>query len=236
MTSPPLWARFMRRPRRAPSSSPRMGVQPLPAEDNGGQAHPARRSPCPSLSCSPPHLINSLATNAASSPPPCCAARPRPRSRPTARRVLDDVVLANIGVARSIASRYRSRGIATEDLEQVACAALVRAVHCFDGRLAERLPRLCRAEHPRRAEALLPRQRLDGPTAASDPGAPEPGRRDARPAAGPNRWLVQPRGHRRALDVPESDVDRGPRCRGVLHPHVAGPADGGGIHEPRSAT
>lgn len=56
---------------------------------------------------------------------------------PVARKaVLDDVVLANIGVARSIASRYRSRGIATEDLEQVACAALVRAVHRFDGALA----------------------------------------------------------------------------------------------------
>lgn len=52
------------------------------------------------------------------------------------KAVLDDVVLANVGVARSIASRYRSRGIPAEDLEQVACAALVRAVHCFDGRLA----------------------------------------------------------------------------------------------------
>lgn len=52
------------------------------------------------------------------------------------KAVLDDVVLANLGVARSIASRYRSRGIATDDLEQVACAALVRAVHRFDGRLA----------------------------------------------------------------------------------------------------
>ena len=52
------------------------------------------------------------------------------------KAVLDDVVLANVGVARSIASRYRSRGIATEDLEQVACAALVRAVHRFDGALA----------------------------------------------------------------------------------------------------
>lgn len=50
--------------------------------------------------------------------------------------ILDDVVLANVGVARSIASRYRSRGIATDDLEQVANAALVRAVHHFDGDLA----------------------------------------------------------------------------------------------------
>ncbi len=51
-------------------------------------------------------------------------------------RILDDVVLANMGVARSIASRYRSRGIASEDLEQVANAALVRAVHEYDDHLA----------------------------------------------------------------------------------------------------
>lgn len=51
-------------------------------------------------------------------------------------RILDDVVMANVGVARSIASRYRSRGIPTEDLEQVAYAALVRAVHQYDDRLA----------------------------------------------------------------------------------------------------
>lgn len=50
--------------------------------------------------------------------------------------LLDDVVLANMCVARSIASRYRSRGVSREDLEQVANAALVRAVHQYDGRLA----------------------------------------------------------------------------------------------------
>lgn len=48
------------------------------------------------------------------------------------QQILDHVVLVNMGVARSIASRYRSRGIAQEDLEQVAYAALVRAVHRFD--------------------------------------------------------------------------------------------------------
>ncbi|QIX27568.1 sigma-70 family RNA polymerase sigma factor [Nocardioides sp. JQ2195] len=47
--------------------------------------------------------------------------------------LLEEVVLANICVARSIASRYRSRGVASEDLEQVANAALVRAVNQFDG-------------------------------------------------------------------------------------------------------
>ena len=46
------------------------------------------------------------------------------------------MVIANLGVARTIASRYRSRGIALEDLEQVASAALVRAVHRFDITLA----------------------------------------------------------------------------------------------------
>jgi len=50
--------------------------------------------------------------------------------------LLDQVVIANLGVARTIASRYRSRGIALEDLEQVASAALVRAVHRFDISLA----------------------------------------------------------------------------------------------------
>lgn len=51
---------------------------------------------------------------------------------PERAELLDQVVLANMGVAKSIASRYRSRSIAQEDLEQVANAALVRAVHNFD--------------------------------------------------------------------------------------------------------
>jgi len=35
-------------------------------------------------------------------------------------------------VARSVAARYRHRGVASDDLEQVAYAALVRAAHTFD--------------------------------------------------------------------------------------------------------
>ena len=50
--------------------------------------------------------------------------------------LLDQVVIANLGMARTIASRYRSRGISLDDLEQVASAALVRAVHRFDVTLA----------------------------------------------------------------------------------------------------
>ena len=47
-------------------------------------------------------------------------------------KLLDEVVLVNLGVAHSIAARYSSRGVARDDLEQVASAALVRAVQNFD--------------------------------------------------------------------------------------------------------
>lgn len=48
------------------------------------------------------------------------------------RTLWNRVVLLNMCVARSIAARYRSRGIPIEDLEQVAQAALVRTVQTFD--------------------------------------------------------------------------------------------------------
>lgn len=51
--------------------------------------------------------------------------------------LLDEVILVNTSVARAIAGRYANRGIALEDLEQVAYLALVRAAHKYDGRLAE---------------------------------------------------------------------------------------------------
>jgi RNA polymerase sigma-B factor len=47
------------------------------------------------------------------------------------RRLLDEVVLLNIPVARSLAARYRNRGQPLEDLEQVACLALTHAVATF---------------------------------------------------------------------------------------------------------
>ncbi|WP_309648573.1 sigma-70 family RNA polymerase sigma factor [Nocardioides sp.] len=46
--------------------------------------------------------------------------------------VLDQIVVLNIQVAHAIARRYQNRGIAIEDLEQVACLALVRAAQKFD--------------------------------------------------------------------------------------------------------
>lgn len=47
-------------------------------------------------------------------------------------RLLDEVIVINMGVANAIASRYRSRGISTDDLHQVAYLALVKATHGYD--------------------------------------------------------------------------------------------------------
>ena len=46
--------------------------------------------------------------------------------------LLDQVVLLNRGVATAVARRYRDRGVAWDDLEQIALEGLVRAVHRFD--------------------------------------------------------------------------------------------------------
>jgi RNA polymerase sigma-B factor len=48
------------------------------------------------------------------------------------RRLLEQVVVVNMGVANALAARYRSRGIAEEDLRQVAYLALVKAAQGFD--------------------------------------------------------------------------------------------------------
>jgi RNA polymerase sigma-B factor len=47
-------------------------------------------------------------------------------------RLVNEVVVINLPVARSIAWRYRGRGCALEDLEQTASMALVRAARDFD--------------------------------------------------------------------------------------------------------
>lgn len=48
------------------------------------------------------------------------------------RAILDEVVRLNMGVARSVASRYANRGIDEDDLLQVAYMALTRAARDFD--------------------------------------------------------------------------------------------------------
>ena len=48
------------------------------------------------------------------------------------KRLQDEVVVLNMGVARAIASRYRDRGIGPDDLVQAAYVGLVKAVQGFD--------------------------------------------------------------------------------------------------------
>jgi RNA polymerase sigma-B factor len=48
------------------------------------------------------------------------------------QRLLEEVVVLNIGVANAVASRYRSRGIPGDDLQQVAYVALIKAAQGFD--------------------------------------------------------------------------------------------------------
>ena len=56
----------------------------------------------------------------------------RARSAAVRGRLLDEIVELNLCVARSLAHRYRARGVEVEDLEQVAYLALVKAAHRFD--------------------------------------------------------------------------------------------------------
>jgi RNA polymerase sigma-B factor len=74
---------------------------------------------------SPAHVARSERTNEL-----LAAAR---TAEPAERqRLLDEVVTANMTVATAIAARYRTRGIASEDLQQVAYLALVKAAHGYD--------------------------------------------------------------------------------------------------------
>lgn len=49
-----------------------------------------------------------------------------------AERLRDQVVMLNMGIAESIARRYRHRGISNDDLAQAAYLGLVKAVRGFD--------------------------------------------------------------------------------------------------------
>lgn len=53
------------------------------------------------------------------------------------KALIDKVICLNVDVARTLAAPYGGRGIALEDLEQVACAALVRAAQGFRPDLSE---------------------------------------------------------------------------------------------------
>ncbi|GAA5143862.1 SigB/SigF/SigG family RNA polymerase sigma factor [Nocardioides marinquilinus] len=52
---------------------------------------------------------------------------------PAQRRViLDEVVTINVRIAHAVAARYRGRGVPLEDLEQVGCEGLTKAVQRYD--------------------------------------------------------------------------------------------------------
>lgn len=51
---------------------------------------------------------------------------------PGRQALTDELIEANLGVARSIARRYRNRGIDLDDLEQVALLGLTKAAQRFD--------------------------------------------------------------------------------------------------------
>ncbi|WP_156252453.1 sigma-70 family RNA polymerase sigma factor [Pseudactinotalea terrae] len=54
-------------------------------------------------------------------------------SDPAERRAAQaKLIELNVRVARAVASRYRGRGVAVEDLEQAACEGLLKAVRRFD--------------------------------------------------------------------------------------------------------
>jgi RNA polymerase sigma-B factor len=48
------------------------------------------------------------------------------------RELVDELIETNVAVARSMAARYRNRGIDVDDLEQVALVGLVKAARRFD--------------------------------------------------------------------------------------------------------
>jgi RNA polymerase sigma-B factor len=59
-------------------------------------------------------------------------ARSRTADEETRRRLQDQVVELNMPIAVDVARRYRSRGVAVDDLEQVAYLGLVKAARGFD--------------------------------------------------------------------------------------------------------
>jgi RNA polymerase sigma-B factor len=54
------------------------------------------------------------------------------RSAGERQRLVDELIEANVAMARSMATRYRNRGIDLEDLQQVALVGLTKAAQRFD--------------------------------------------------------------------------------------------------------
>jgi RNA polymerase sigma-B factor len=87
---------------------------------------------------------------------------------------------------RRMARRYRRSDEPLDDLVQVATLGLIKAIDRFDPR-ARRVLLLRRADDARRAQALLPRQRLGGARPARDAGARDAGRQRRQGPVAPAR-------------------------------------------------
>lgn len=75
----------------------------------------------------PAHSVPTVADETARLLEEAAAAEPDERAR-----ALEAVVVLNMPLARAIAGRYQNRGVARDDLEQVAFLALTRAAQEFD--------------------------------------------------------------------------------------------------------
>lgn len=87
--------------------------------------------PCSSTADSPPAADTQRASRSRRTAElfAAAAATEDPHER---EQLLEEVTLLNVPVAESVASRYRNRGIAEDDLAGVARLALVKAVRRFD--------------------------------------------------------------------------------------------------------
>ena len=122
-----------------------------------------------------------------------------------------------------LARRYHG-GADADDLQQVASLGLLKAIDRFDPERGHRVHELCRPHHPRRAQALLPRPRLDRPGAARPARAQAARRRHQPNADRRTRTLTHPGRTRRARPRDDRTDPRGPRRRHRPPPRLARPA------------
>ena len=85
--------------------------------------------------------------------------------------LLEQVVTLNIQVAHAIARRYQNRGVPVEDLEQVACLALVRAARRFDHTLERDFLSYLDAQASKVLEDIRTKKALNDDLTASLKGA-----------------------------------------------------------------
>ena len=110
----------------------------------------------------------------------------------------EQLVQRLLPLARRMARRYRRSDEPLDDLVQVATLGLIKAIDRFDPARETAFSLLRGADDARRAQALLPRQRLGGARPARDAGARDAGRqRDEGPLAQARPLAVRGRGRRR---------------------------------------